>query len=74
MRLSRIVLAACIAVLPVVGHAQAPDPDSANNVMKGCRAILAKSKHDTFLRGVWPVRCMLLPESLGIQNSASRQG
>ena len=51
MKLSRAVLiAACIAVLPVSGQAQ--DPDSANNVMKGCRAFLAKSKGDTFLRGV----------------------
>jgi hypothetical protein len=52
VKLSRIMLAACIAVLPITGHAQAPDPDSATNVMKGCRAILAKSKSDTFLRGV----------------------
>jgi len=45
-----MLAAACIAMLSVTtGHAQ--DLDSANNVMKGCRAFLAKSKGDTFLRG-----------------------
>src|SRR5262245_36209824 len=44
------LIAAFITVLPVTGQAQYLD--SANNVMKGCRAFLAKSKGDTFLRGV----------------------
>ena len=43
------LIAAFVAVLPATSQAQ--DPDSANNVMKGCRAFLAKSKGDTFLRG-----------------------
>jgi hypothetical protein len=40
---SLMLAAACIAILPVTGHAQ-PKPFSANEVMKGCRAITAKSE------------------------------
>jgi hypothetical protein len=49
---SLMLAAACIAILPVTGHAQ-PKPFSANEVMKGCRAITAKSEDNKlwFLRG-----------------------
>jgi hypothetical protein len=50
-----MLAAACIAVLPVTGQAQ-DSPFSANEVMKGCRAFIAKTNPETesgrFLRGV----------------------
>ena len=52
MRSRLMLAAACIAALPVTGHAQDLDRDSANYVMKGCRAFLAKANRDAFLRGV----------------------
>ena len=45
------MLAACIAVPPVTGHAQ-EDFMSANRVMTGCRAFIAESSVDLFLQGV----------------------
>jgi hypothetical protein len=47
MKLSRAMLAAaCIAMVPVTGHAQ-NNPFSANDVMNGCRAQLADPKSET---------------------------
>ena len=67
MKLSGVVLAAaCIAMLPVTGHAQ-PSPTSANQVMQGCRAFLAwkwdraESRDDTFLSGA----CVGIVSALG---------
>lgn len=38
-------------MLVTTGHAQ-PDPFSANQVMKGCRAFVAKTDSDVFLGGI----------------------
>jgi hypothetical protein len=51
MNPSGVMLAACIAVLPVTGHAE-EDFMSANRVMTGCRAFIAESNSDLFLQGV----------------------
>jgi Ssp1 endopeptidase immunity protein Rap1a len=52
---SLMLAAACIAMLVTTGHAQ-PNPFSANQVMKGCRAVVAKTKSGNetlwFLRGI----------------------
>ncbi|MGA6937277.1 MAG: Rap1a/Tai family immunity protein [Pseudolabrys sp.] len=57
---SLVLAAACIAMLVTTGHAQ-PKPYSANEVMKGCRAFIAKTKwereasdafSDAFIRGI----------------------
>jgi hypothetical protein len=59
---SLMLAAACIAILPVTINAQdGPSPYSANEVMKGCRAFIAKTKwereasdafFDAFIRGI----------------------
>ena len=59
---SLMLAAACIAILPVTINAQdEPSPYSANEVMKGCRAFIAKTKwereasdafFDAFIRGI----------------------
>jgi hypothetical protein len=51
MKPSGVMLAACIAVLPVTGHAEEGFM-SANQVMTGCRAFIAESNSDLFLQGV----------------------
>ena len=56
MKPSSLMLAAAyIAMLSVTGHAQ-PTPFNANDVMKGCRAVIAKTKSEDaalwFLRGI----------------------
>jgi len=45
------MLAACITVMPLTGHAQ-EDFINANRVMAGCRAFIAESNSDLFLQGV----------------------
>jgi hypothetical protein len=51
MKLSGVMLSACIAVLPLTGQA-AEDFMNANRVMTGCRAFIAESNSDLFLQGV----------------------
>ena len=52
------MLAACIALLVVPGHAQESPSYTAYEVMKGCQAFIARTRsnwedrEDTFLRGV----------------------
>src|SRR5262245_14349995 len=57
MKSSGVVLAAaCVAMLTTTGHAQQDNPYSANEVMKGCRAFIARTQSegfsDAFLRGI----------------------
>jgi Rap1a immunity proteins len=47
---SLMLAAACIAMLPVTGHAQ--DADSANEVMKGCRAFIDLRLSEIFYQGI----------------------
>jgi hypothetical protein len=53
MKLSRVMLvAACIAVSSVPHKAFGEDIDSANAVMRGCRALDASANTDNTMKGI----------------------
>jgi hypothetical protein len=73
MKPSSLMLAAvCIAMLTTTGHAQPKVPShySANEVMKGCRAVVAQTNPETeagwFLRGI----CMGIVSALAGYSAA----
>jgi Rap1a immunity proteins len=51
MKSSSLMLAACITMLSVTGHAQS-SADSANEVMKGCRAFIDLRLSEIFYQGI----------------------
>jgi hypothetical protein len=51
-RSSLMLAAACIAMLPVTGHADDKNGNSANRVMQGCRDFIAKTSEGLFNQGL----------------------